>query len=249
MNVVKSELVVFSSNGQRIFGNLHLPNMGSPCIVTLHGLESSKDSGKWPTIASRFYGEGYACLRFSFRGCGEGSEKSDGEFEELSLTGRIEDYRSALRFLQDSGKVDMARLGVIGSSLGGMVAAAARDDRVKAMVTMGTPYKIPRFEKPLIPKDVGDCYKLPSGKRFKKGFYEDLRRYDILEAVRSVPSIFIVHGSLDETVPLDHARKLYEAASDPKRLELVEGAGHVFSQREHLDKVIYLIMEWFGKYL
>jgi len=49
----------------------------------------SKDSGKWPTIASRLYDEGYACLRFNFRGCGEGPERSEGKFEDVSLTGRM----------------------------------------------------------------------------------------------------------------------------------------------------------------
>ena len=47
------ELVTFSSENQRVFGNLHLPHVKAPCIITLHGLESSKDSGKWPAIALR----------------------------------------------------------------------------------------------------------------------------------------------------------------------------------------------------
>lgn len=66
----------------------------------------------------------------------------EGEFEDVSLTGRIKDYRSALQFLQDTGEVDARRLGVIGSSFGGMVAVAAQDRRTKAMVTLSTYSKI-----------------------------------------------------------------------------------------------------------
>lgn len=246
---MKMELVTFYSENQQIFGNLHLPFEKSPCVITLHGLESSKDSGKWPTIASGLYDEGYACLRFNFRGCGEGSEKSGGDFEDVSLTGRIKDYRSALQFLQDTSKVDIRRLGVIGSSFGGIVAVAAQDERIKAMVTLSTPYKMPPFEKPQILKEIDKHYELLSGRRFRKRFYEDIRKYDLLETIKSAPPILIIHGSLDKVVPTEHAQKLYEAAPEPKRLEIVEGADHVFSQSEHLNQVINWSLEWFKKHL
>jgi fermentation-respiration switch protein FrsA (DUF1100 family) len=246
---MKMELVTFHSQNQRIFGNLHLPRDGSSCVVTLHGLESNKDSGKWPIIAERLCDEGYACLRFNFQGCGKGSEKSEGFFEDVTLTRRIVDFKSALDFLQDTEKVDMWKLGVVGSSFGGMVAIAAQDRRVKAIVTMATPYKILRRERTQIPKEAGGYYELPSGARFKIGFYEDLRKYDLIEAVRNAPPIAILHGNSDEIVPLEHAKKLYEAAPEPKRLEIIEDADHVFSQNKHLNKVIDLTLEWFKKYL
>jgi len=176
-------------------------------------------------------------------------EKSEGEIDDVSLTGRIKDYRSALQFLQDRGKVDMRRLGVIGSSFGGMVALATQDKRVKAMVTLSTPYVIPRLENPQIPKEIGEYYEPQSNKNFRKKFYEDLQKYDLLKAIRSAPPILILHGSLDEVVPLEHAQKLFEAAPEPKRLEIVEGADHVFSRSVHLNKAIDLSLEWFSKYL
>jgi len=238
-------LSTFHSGNQKLLGNLHLPYQNAPCVITLHGLESSKDSGKWPTIAARLTDEGYACLRFNFRGCGRGPEKGEGEFEDVSLTGRIRDYKSALQFLQDTNKVDMRRLGVIGSSFGGMVAVAAQDKRIKAMVCLSTPYYLPQ-----ITEEAGNYDELPSGsRRFFKKFYDDLRNYNLLQAVRNAPPILILHGSSDEVVPPTHAQKLYEAAPEPKRLEIIEGADHIFSQREHLHKVIDLSFEWFKKYL
>ncbi|MFQ5762637.1 MAG: alpha/beta hydrolase [Candidatus Bathyarchaeia archaeon] len=241
--------VRFYSENQRILGNLHLPHTRAPCVVTLHGLESGKDNGKWPTVAAGLYHAGYACLRFNFRGCGEGEQKSDGEFEDLTLTARIKDYKAALDHLETMDEVDTNLLGVVGSSFGGMVAVAAQDLRVKAVVTLGSPYKIPRFDEPRIPKLQGDYYILPSGRRFKKSFYEDLRGYDLLKAVEHSPPILVIHGSADETVPVEHAQKLYEHASHPKSLEIIEGADHVFSGQEHLDKAIELSLEWFNEYL
>ena len=228
------ELITFYSGNQKVVGNLHLPYEKAPCVITLHGLESSKDSGKWPTIAARLTDAGYACLRFNFRGCGSGSEKSEGAFEEVSLSGRILDYKNALQFLHDTNRVDMHRLGVIGSSFGGMVAVAAPDNRIKAMVSLSTPYTILHSS---------------ADRRYKTEFYVDLRTYDLLNAVRSAPPILILHGSADGVVPPEHARKLYEAAPEPKRLEIVDGADHVFSNQAHLDTVIGLSLEWFKKYL
>ena len=77
------EAITFYSGDQEIFGNLHLPYGKAPCVISLHGLESSKDSGKWPAIAARLADEGYACLRFNFRGCGDGPEQSGGEFVDV----------------------------------------------------------------------------------------------------------------------------------------------------------------------
>ncbi len=242
-------LITFYSEHKKIFGNLHLSNEKAPCIICLHGLESSKDTNKWLTFASRLYDNGFSCLRFSFRGCGEGFEKSEGKFEDVSLTARIEDYRSALDFLENSGKVDMNKLGVVGSSFGGMVALAAGEKRAKAIVVLASPYKIPRYDKPLIPKERNDYYVLPSGRTFKKTFYEDLRKYDLLETVKGSPPLLIVHGDSDGIVPLEHAYKLFNSSSEPKRLVIIEGADHIFSQPEHLNKVIDLSIKWFRKYL
>jgi len=85
--------------------------------------------------------------------------------------------------------------------------------------------------------------------KIQKRFYEDLRNYDLLQAVRNAPPILILHGSSDEVVPPTHAHKLYEAAREPKRLEIIKGADHVFSQRDQLKKVIDLSLEWFKKHL
>jgi len=244
-NVMES--VRFYSRGKKIFGNLHLPFEGAACIITLHGLESHKDSNKWLAVASRLYMEGFACLRFNFRGCGVGLEKSEGDFEDTCLTARIEDYRAALRFLEGTGKVDLERLGVIGSSFGAMVAIAAGEKRIKAMVTLASPYKIPWPTHSKILREEDGYIMLPSGRRLKKSFIEDLESYDLLRLVKNAPPILIIHGGSDELVPVEHAYRLYEAACEPKRIEIVENADHTFSKS--LDKVLPLIVEWFKKFL
>jgi len=38
--------------------------------------------------------------------------------------------------------------------------------------------------------------------------------------------LLIVHGDEDDTVPVEEAYRLYEAAREPKELFIVEGGGH-----------------------
>ncbi|MFW6127912.1 MAG: alpha/beta hydrolase [Halobacteriota archaeon] len=241
------EKISFFSQEIMIKANLHIPFPGAPCVIALHGLEGDKDRGKWPTVASYLYESGYACLRFNFRGCGE-KEKSDGKFEDLTLSGRIEDYKAALQYIRSEENIDTERIGVIGSSLGGMVAIAGKQ-KVKAVVTMGSPYKVPRYGKPLIPRKEGDHYVLPSGSRFKKDFYEDIQRYNLLRDVKESPPLMIIHGSSDEVVPVEHGKILYDNAVEPKELKIIEGADHTFSSPMHLNEALRSAREWFNKYL
>ncbi len=242
--------VVFYSQGQKIYGNLALPRNRVPCVILSHGLESHKDSNKWLVLSSRFYDAGYATLRFNYRGCGEGEEKSEGNFEDTNLTSRIADFKAAIDFVRKA-KVDTSRLGVIGSSFGGMAAVAAGDERIKAMAILATPSLIPYPSGESLEYLKKKGYlELGSGKRLRLSFYDDLHQYDIYEAVEQIRCpLLIIQGSRDEVVPVEHARELYHHANEPKRLEVIEGGDHTFSEAEHLNKVISLILDWFKKYL
>jgi fermentation-respiration switch protein FrsA (DUF1100 family) len=51
-----------------------------------------------------------------------------------------------------------------------------------------------------------------------------------LDTVSKLPRagcpVLVVHGDRDEIIPATQGRRLFEAARDPKRLLIVEGAGH-----------------------
>ena len=51
--------------------------------------------------------------------------------------------------------------------------------------------------------------------------------FDSLTRIRhlSVP-VLVLHGDQDKIVPLSQGRKLYEAANEPKRFQVLEGAAH-----------------------
>ena len=228
---MKENFVRFGEYG--LAGVSHSPNVKtSACVITCHGLYSSKDSEKYVSIGRRFCGESLAVLRFDFRGCGE----SGGLFEDASLTGRIEDLESALDFVEEQG---YESVGVMGSSLGGTVAVltAAKDRRVKALVTWATPcYLDELFRGELI-------------KGFEK-LRQDVSKYDVVKAVKEIYCpILVVHGSLDQQVPLSHANLLYKNANEPKDIKIIEGADHRFTNPTHRKRAVELTLGWFKNYL
>jgi len=243
------ESIPFYVEGRLLWGTLHLPaNARPPCIIGLHGLEGEKDRGKWPVFAGRFCEAGYAFFRFNFRGCGTGREKSEGQFEDTSLTGRIRDYEAALRVLGEQRAVNGQRMGVVGSSFGGMVAVAAQNSKVRVMVTLAAPLTFFRGGEPSPSREDGGIT-LPSGRWLKEGFVNDLRRHDLLNAVTTAPPLLILHGSNDAVVPVADAYALYDAAADPKHLEILAGSNHAFTRDLDLGKVIDLSLGWFQRYL
>ena len=204
----------------------------STCIITCHGLYSNKDSEKYVSIAHRFCREDLSILRFDFRGCGE----NRNSFENTSITGRIEDLEDALHFVQELG---YDNIGIMGSSLGGTVGVltAAKDRRVRALAIWATPCHL------------GELFQ---GEAFNglTRLGEDIKRHNVAKAIKEVHiPVLIVHGSLDEQVPLSHAKTLYKNANEPKNIEIVEGADHRFADIIHRRKAVELTVNWFKKHL
>jgi len=228
---MKEKFVRFGEHG--LAGVFHSPSEGaSTCVITCHGLYSSKDSEKYIGIARRFCREGLAVLRFDFRGCGE----SGGQFEDTSLTGRMKDLEGALGFVREQG---CESIGVMGSSLGGTVAVltAARDRRVKALVTWATPCH------------VNELFREEGTKGLEK-LRGDAEKHDVVKDVKELHCpVLIVHGSLDEQVPLSHANVLYDNTNEPKNIQIVEGADHRLTDPSHRRRAVELTLDWFRKYL
>jgi dipeptidyl aminopeptidase/acylaminoacyl peptidase len=238
--------VWFNSEGQRIIGSLTVPRQGAPCIIASHGFESSKDGTKWQALAPRLAEAEFTCLRFNYRGCGSGEDKSEGQFEDTTLSGRIKDYTAAINFVETVG-VDSTRLGAVGSSFGGMVALAAGDSRIKSMVTLATPA---RFQTPTKEQLAAEYLELPSGKRLKTGVFHDAQKYNIHQSIAKIGCpVLIIHGSADEMIPLEDARSLYDSAREPKQLVIIEGGRHDLKEPEYLDRILNLIIDWFQRYL
>ena len=91
-----------------------------PCVIFVHGLGSRKDSPRNVVVATRLVDSGMAALLFDLSGHGE----SDGD----TLPGQepyVEDLAAAFCWAVREPEIDSERIGVAGSSLGGVVALSA----------------------------------------------------------------------------------------------------------------------------
>jgi len=252
--------VTFRSEGQQIIGVLHTPDglkdgEKAPGIVMFHGFTGNRTEAHrlFVHVAKSLSKEGFIVLRFDFRGSGD----SDGEFEDMTLPGEVCDAAEALTFLMEQRNVDGDRVGVLGLSMGGRVAAilASKDRKVKFAILYSPalgPLKerfLSQMGKEELEKlDSGEPIEVSSGWYLKKEFFETVDYIvplDIMKSVK-VPTL-IVHSDKDEVIPLEEAVEGYElirGLNEKNDLYIVRGGDHTFSKREHTLEAISKTLNW-----
>jgi fermentation-respiration switch protein FrsA (DUF1100 family) len=218
---------------------LHLPKAGQrwSCVVAAHGLLSSKDSDKYVQIGETFSQAGLAVCRFDFRGCGE----SEGSLAETTVAQRVADLRSGVERMRVHPALN-GRLALLGSSLGAYVSlfVASQDFKVKALAAWATPANLDELaERPdaVHAQGLGDA------------FIAELEAGRHLRAPVGTRYCLFIHGDQDELVPLEHAQHLFEASLNPKKLEIIPGGNHQFTDAAHRRHAIRLSLDWIGRYL
>ena len=236
---MEEEKVYFSTPAGKLAGIMHHPDHPSArCVITCHGLFSDKESDKFVTIGEQLAKEGITVLRFDFRGCGE----SDGKIEDTTITGRREDLTAALSFIRAHKPSVSHTIGLLGSSMGGYISlhVAACNKMIKAVAAWATPFGFDGLREVIAHSD---------SPQLKEEFYLDAGHYDASQFVPQVKNLLLIHGDNDEMVPADHAEKLYRAAKGPKRLEIIRGADHTFSNPTLRQKAMDHSLKWFTHYL
>jgi putative redox protein len=250
-----TELVTMTSRrGVRLAGVLHLPAAtrdpaGLPAVVLCHGMESTKEGTKHQALAARLTALGYVCLRFDFSYVGE----SGGRFEDLTISGEVEDLGGAIDALTARG---VATLGLVGSSLGGTVAVifAGTEPRVRALVTIAAvalPLGIvQRMDPAAVASWRRSGVRAQGGGRLRRDFLDDLERIDVLGAARRLSAASLVaHGDDDQVVPVADAYALFAALPEPKALVITPACDHRYSDQVHLDGLLDRTVDWMTTWL
>lgn len=252
--------VTFENFGQQLVGILHVPDgldaeEKAPAIAMFHGFTGHKSETHrlFVKVARSLCRAGFVVLRFDFRGSGD----SEGDFEDMTVPEEVSDAKRSMDFLEEQPWVDKKKIGVIGLSLGGRVAAilASDDERLKFAI-LYSPALGPLREKFILVLDDGALKKLSSGEAvkvsegwyLKKPFFDTLDSpvpLDVMDRIK-VP-VLIMHGDSDQVVPMETSStgyKIVKDLNDKNELYIVKRGDHTFSEKEHTSEVIDETLRW-----
>lgn len=247
---LRGERVEFPGRrGNVLVGDLHRPSdTVGPALVLCHGMESTRGGTKQTAIVERFVPKGWTVLRFDFSFVGD----SGGKFEDLTITGEVDDALGALDFLADYSPSYRV---LIGSSLGGavaLIAAAQAPERVDAVATIAALGDAALFTSQLTAQEV-DRWRREGRRRWREGwlkstFLADLETIDILGSVRRINKpLLLMHGTADDVVPFEHAERIAAAAAGDVRLEAFPDVTHRFEEPGALEALLATLEEWLGR--
>jgi len=240
--------------GESVAAILGIP--GKPnghAVILLHCFMCTKHHRIMRNLAECLAISGFAVLRFDFSGNGE----SKGKVEESTYTKMISEVKDAVSLLKKRG---MKKIGVAGHSMGAMLGllCAHEDPRIDAVAFISGSSQAARVREVFSDEVVEKAEREGSAEAFvygrdiilKREFLHDLEKYNVGHAVAMLKKpLLIVHGAKDEVIAPFHARSLFGWAHEPKTLELVAGADHLFRRDEDLIRLREIVCGWFGKSL
>lgn len=246
-----------NSRGKTLRGMLHVPaaaKQPAPGVVLFHGFTGDRMESHWIFVkCSRALAQaGFASLRFDFYGSGE----SSGEFREMTLRGEIADGRAAVAFLRAQKEIDPERVGLLGLSLGGAVAAALAFSVHAQVVVLWSAVahtgRLRELLKKLTRKIPGKPGAIEyEAREINPRLEEDLLKVEpIRHLARFKGPTLIVHPENDETVPVSHARDFLQASgAEARELAIIPGADHVYTSTSWEQAAIGRTVEWFALHL
>lgn len=235
-----------NETGLNLSGILYAGPVGGTIVVVCHGFTGSKEGGgRAIAMAEELGSRGYATLLFDFSGCGD----SEGDFADVSLTRHIGDVKCSVDFCRGLG---FNRVITVGRSFGGTatICLGKAGDDVAGVCTWSAPGALREVFTRLRIQAAGedsDMIRLSEEEealRIKKSFITDLDRYDVFSRAALIAPcpLLVIHGGNDQVVPVGNAWSIYNAAGEPKKIQIIPEADHQFTG-SHL-KVWEVFFEW-----
>ncbi len=250
---------------------------GRPVVVIFHGFKGFKDWGFFPHIAERLARSGFTAVTFNFSGSGIGPDFetfSEAErFQRSKPSGDLADAATVWEAVLAGGLVDglaaPSAAGVLGHSRGGGAAIVHANEhpQCRALVTWAAistyhrwgPETLRRWREhgsiDIVNARTGQV--LPIGTQFLDDLEAHNERLDVLAAAAAVKAPWLlIHGRADETVKVEEAERLREAAGDGTDLEIIDGGSHTLGavhpwggSTPQLDRAMDRTVGWFLEHL
>ena len=243
-----------NDHGDRLAARLNLPPDGRPVAYALfaHCFTCNRNLNAVRRISQEMSDAGIAVLQFDFTGLGD----SDGDFSDTGFASNVDDLAAAARYL--ASRHEAPRV-LIGHSLGGtaVLKAAESIPSCKAVVTIGAPAD-PKHVVHLIGdaretiEQTGQATVTLAGRSFliKKQFLEDLEETRMEDTIRGLRrALLVCHSPVDQTVGIDNAARIFQAAMHPKSFLSLDKADHLLSNEADAFYVGRAAAAWATRYL
>ncbi|MEJ2098471.1 MAG: alpha/beta fold hydrolase [Desulfobacterales bacterium] len=243
-----------NKDGQTLAARLDLPVDGKPAAFALfaHCFTCSKNTKAIAHISRALTREGIAVLRFDFTGLGE----SEGDFADTNFSSNVDDLVTAAEFLKSGYQAPKI---LIGHSLGGaaVIQAADRIPSSKAVVTIAAPADPRHLTHALgsVTQTIerqGEAEVSLAGRTFKlkKQFLDDLQFINMKETLKNLnKALLVLHSPVDETVAIDNAAQIFQAARHPKSFVSLDKADHLLSNPDDSLYAGSVIAAWALRYI
>lgn len=243
---MKIEKTKITSSKGNLATVIHYPEMKTKRLAILcPGYLDSKDYKHLIDLAEALVRQGYTVVRFDPTGTWE----SAGDIADYTTTQYLEDIKNVLEYMLHQADYKYILLG--GHSRGGQVSIlyAARDPRISLVLGI-----MPSSERTMAGLRQEEWKKtgvstsdrdLPDNKEQKKKFsvpyshVEDKNQYSVLEDVKkvTVPIIFLA-GELDDKVPAEYVKEIFDNANEPKKFVTMPNIGHGYRRNDDEIKIV-----------
>jgi len=218
-----------------------------------HCFTCSKDLKAAAWINRTLLDKGIGVLRFDFTGLGE----SEGDFADSNFSSNMEDLLAAAEYLREEHEAPRI---LIGHSLGGaaVLAAANQVPEAVAVATIGAPSDTKHLREGVLAAAVpeveekGEAEVVLGGRSFrvKSKLLDDLAEDHVEKRLKKLgKALLILHSPVDEVVGIDHARRIYLAATHPKSFVSLDDADHLLTREADARYAANVLAAWAERYL
>jgi len=251
---MRSEKVTFpGSSGTPLAGRLDMPDAQPQAFALFaHCFTCSKDVLAASRIAQALTGHGIAVLRFDFTGLGG----SDGDFANTNFTSNVADLVNAADYLRNNHTAPTI---LVGHSLGGaaVLAAAEHIPEARAVATIGAPAGTEHLlhllgENRREIEETGEAEICLAERpfRIRRQFLDDIADQPQSDRIRRLSAaLLVMHSPTDETVGIDNARSIFDAARHPKSFVSLDGADHLLTRAPDARFAASMLAAWASRYL
>ena len=238
------KLPITNAQGEQLDVAFHPGEKLDHLVILGHGVTGNKDRPLLLAIAEGLAARGWPCLRLSFSGNGG----SQGRFEDATISKEVADLQSVFDAIPET-----TRVAYCGHSMGGAVGVftAVRDERMRVLITLAGMV----YTREFCEREFGDvipgqgCMWDEEACPLSQAYVDDLHQHEsTLEAAAAmeVPWL-LVHGSADDVVFPADSEAAFSRAPDPKKLLMIEGAGHSFDESNY-PLLVAEIDAWLSRY-